>query len=74
MAMAMQEDYFAKNRSGKPVDFYRDFYFPFVKKWEEIVDRRAKGKAKLVEPVPNEYCPEWPQESRPRGFVFSPHW
>jgi len=29
---------------------------------------------KLVGPIPNEFAPTWPQESRPDNFVFAPHW
>jgi hypothetical protein len=38
------------------------------------VQKRAHGKVRLVEAVPNEYCPEWPVEHRPSNFVFTPHW
>lgn len=76
MPVALQEDYFAKDRNGKRVDFYTDFFYPFVKRWEAMVDRRAKGKARLrlVEAVPNEYAPEWPVDKRPNNFVYAPHW
>lgn len=73
-AMAMQEDYFSKDRKGNKVVFYTDCYFPFVKRWEGVVQKRANGKVRLVEAVPNEYCPEWPVEHRPNNFVFTPHW
>ena len=39
------------------VDWYLDFYFPFVRKWAERVSRHtADGKHKLLflEPIPNE--------------------
>ncbi|WWD20684.1 hypothetical protein CI109_105160 [Kwoniella shandongensis] len=82
-AVALQEDYFTKSkRKGEKVDFYKDHYFPFVKKWEEVVQRASsKGKAlagglkaRMVEAVPNEYCPEWEESSRPINMVYAPHW
>ena len=39
------------------VDWYLDFYFPFVRKWAERVSRyTSSGKHKLLflEPIPNE--------------------
>ena len=63
-----------KDRKGRKVDFYRDFYFPFVKRWEEVVRRKAKGKAKMVEAIPNEFCPAWQEEDRPSHLVYAPHW
>ncbi|ORY26618.1 putative cytoplasm protein, partial [Naematelia encephala] len=74
-AVAMQEDYFSKDRKGDKIEFYRDFYFPFVAAWEH---RMAKGKGsrkmRMVGGVPNEDCPPWPVKLRPSHFVFAPHW
>ena len=72
----MQEDYFTKDQKGRKIDFYQDFYFPFVNRWEKVLQesQRAKGKAKMVGPLPNELCPDWPESSRPDEFVFAPHW
>lgn len=72
--MAMQEDYFAKDRKGRKIEFYKDFYFPFVERWEEVISRRAKGKARMAEAIPNEFCPDWPEVNRPDKFVYAPHW
>ncbi|KAL1410100.1 hypothetical protein Q8F55_004103 [Vanrija albida] len=75
IAVALQEDYFAKDRKGRRVSFYPDFYFPFVKRWEVLVSKRAPTKtARFVEPLPNEFAPEWPDSARPKNFVFAPHW
>jgi len=69
--VALQDDYFSKNRNGEEVNFYRDCYFPFVQKWNKRIGGR---KMKMVGPIPNEFAPTWPQESRPDNFVFAPHW
>ena len=35
---------------------------------------RGGKKMKMVGPIPNEFAPTWPQQSRPDNFVFAPHW
>ncbi|KZT50302.1 glycoside hydrolase family 5 protein [Calocera cornea HHB12733] len=75
-AVTLRETYFVKDpRTDKPVEWYRDFYFPFASKWAERVQKIA-GKTKFVflEPIPNEFCPKWPEEHRPHNFVYAPHW
>lgn len=76
-AVALQEDYFSKG--GK--SFYEDFYWPFVQKWEAVVGRVGKGRSeggnqlmRMVEAIPNEFCPVWPEDARPSNFVYAPHW
>ena len=73
-AVGLQGDYFCKDRKGKRVDFYEDFYFPFVRRWEEVVAKWMGGKARMVEGLPNEFCPTWLEADRPKNLVFSPHW
>lgn len=73
-AIALQEDYFGKDRKGRKIEFYRDFYFPFVKRWEKVIGKGAKGKARMVGVIPNESCPDWPAADRPGNFVYAPHW
>lgn len=72
--VALQEDYFAKDRAGRPINFYKDHYYPFLRKWEVLVNSLTPGKARFVEPLPNEFCPAWPEEDRPQNMVFAPHW
>lgn len=72
--VVLQEDYFAKDRVGRKVDFYSDFYYPFVQRWEAVVKARQPAKCRMVEAVPNEFCPEWPESARPGNFVYTPHW
>ncbi|KAJ9114765.1 hypothetical protein QFC22_005641 [Naganishia vaughanmartiniae] len=44
---------------GRKVEFYRDFYWPFVGRWQELVNRTAgKGKMVHVETVPNQVRPK----------------
>ncbi|KAJ9098743.1 hypothetical protein QFC21_004391 [Naganishia friedmannii] len=89
--VVLKEGYFSRFASSRPrqsagegnrrgverdqVDFYKDFYWPFVRRWEDLVRREAgEGKMLHVEAVPNQFCPEWLDEVRPRNLVFSPHW
>ena len=72
-AVALQHAYFTTDRQGNAVDFYQDYYFPFVRRWDAIVKRR-EGMAMMVEAIPNEFCPEWSKADRPDGFVYAPHW
>lgn len=76
-AIALQHTYFMTDRHGEPVDFYNDFYFPFVRRWDSLVRSRRTGKrdlAMMVEAVPNEFCPPWNAEDQPQGMVYAPHW
>ncbi|GMK54726.1 hypothetical protein CspeluHIS016_0113120 [Cutaneotrichosporon spelunceum] len=73
-AVALQQDYFTKNAKGEPVSFYKDCYYPFVRRWDKLVNSKAPKKARLLEPIPNEYAPVWPEDARPRNFVYAPHW
>lgn len=52
--VVLKEGYFTRRADGKPVEFYRDFYWPFVKRWQGMVQDKAKGKMVHVEAVPNE--------------------
>lgn len=72
--IALQQDYFTRDRKGNKVEFYRDFYFPFIRRWEAVVARRAPKKSVMLEPLPNEYAPVWPADVRPKNFVYAPHW
>ncbi|KAK6906628.1 cytoplasmic protein [Kwoniella mangroviensis CBS 8886] len=79
-AIALQEDYFTKNRKGDKVDFYQDFYFPFVQKWNKIIGSKQKISedgdklTRMVEMIPNEFCPEYEEGKRPDNMVYAPHW
>jgi hypothetical protein len=77
-AVGLQEDYFTKDAQGRKIDFYQDFYWAFVQRFEEVVGRASKDKKaelmRMVENVPNEFCPEWPEDARPNNLVYAPHW
>lgn len=56
--------------------FYRDCYFPFVRKFSRRIRKSPNPSSWLtaVEPIPNEFCPRYEPEQRPEGMVFAPHW
>ncbi|OSC99248.1 glycoside hydrolase family 5 protein [Trametes coccinea BRFM310] len=75
--VVLRENYFKRDpNTGREIDWYTDFYFPFVQKWAARV-RKVTGEDKIVftEPIPNEFCPtSWTSERRPSNMVFAPHW
>ncbi|KAG6908993.1 hypothetical protein DXG01_002482 [Tephrocybe rancida] len=75
--VVLRENYFINSpATGKKVDWYTDFYFPFLGKWTERV-RGASAPEKIifVEAIPNEFCPgSWTPEHRVPNMVYAPHW
>ncbi|KNZ71680.1 hypothetical protein J132_07592 [Termitomyces sp. J132] len=73
----LRENYFKSNpATGKKVDWYTDFYFPFLKKWTERV-RGASAPEKIIftEAIPNEFCPtSWTPDHRVPNMAYAPHW
>jgi hypothetical protein len=77
-AVPLRESYFKKNpMTGEKIDWYSDFYWPYLKRWVDRI-RSVKGceqKWVFVEPIPNELCPgTWTEERRFENMVFAPHW
>ncbi|KAG5635943.1 hypothetical protein H0H81_009592 [Sphagnurus paluster] len=76
-AVVLRENYFINNpATGKKIDWYTDFYYPFLGKWTERV-RKASSADKIifVEAIPNEFCPKsWTPEYRVPNMVYAPHW
>ena len=54
--IVLRENYFKRHPiTGKDVDWYNDFYFPFLARWSERVQSTAgEDKMIFVEPIPNE--------------------
>ncbi|ESK91213.1 glycoside hydrolase family 5 protein [Moniliophthora roreri MCA 2997] len=76
-AVMLRENYFVKHpMTGAKIDWYTDFYYPFLKKWTERV-RRVSPPEKIVfvEVIPNEFCPTtFTPEHQPSNMVYAPHW
>ncbi|KAJ3921255.1 glycoside hydrolase family 5 protein [Lentinula edodes] len=76
-AIVLRESYFGKHpTNGKKIDWYTDFYYPFLNKWAERM-RRASSPDKIVflEMIPNEFCPpSFTKGHQPPNIVYAPHW
>ncbi|TBU47753.1 glycoside hydrolase family 5 protein [Dichomitus squalens] len=75
--VVLRENYFKRDpETGREIDWYSDFYFPFLNKWAERVRSASSAdKVVLCEAIPNEFCPKsWTAERRPMNMVYAPHW
>jgi len=53
----LQKEYFTKDpKTGNPVEFYKDFYLPFVNKYIKAIQSVKESYLVFVEPLPNEVC------------------
>ena len=51
----LDKDYFLKHpETGEKLEFYKDFYLPFVKRYAEGIQSVSKDYFVFVEPLPNE--------------------
>ncbi|KAH7907809.1 glycoside hydrolase family 5 protein [Hygrophoropsis aurantiaca] len=75
--VVLRENYFSKNpTTGKKIDWYTDFYYPFLKRWAARVHSDSStDKMLFVEPIPNEFCPSsWTPDNQLPNMVYAPHW
>ncbi|KAJ7178177.1 glycoside hydrolase [Mycena filopes] len=76
-AVVLRENYFVKHpQTGEKIDWYTDFYYPFLHKWAARV-RGVSPPEKIifVEAIPNEFCPaSWTPEKTVPNMVYAPHW
>ncbi|KII91594.1 glycoside hydrolase family 5 protein [Plicaturopsis crispa FD-325 SS-3] len=75
--VVLRENYFVKDpMTGRPIDWYKDFYYPFLQRWANRVRSVSPAnKALFIEPIPNEFCPtSWTPENRVQNMVYAPHW
>lgn len=75
--VVLRENYFVKDpMTGRKVDWYTDFYYPFLKRWTDRARKvMSNDKMFFVEPIPNEFCPpSWTAEHQLPNMVFTPHW
>ncbi|KAJ7337646.1 glycoside hydrolase superfamily [Mycena albidolilacea] len=78
-AVVLRENYFVKHPlTGKKIDWYTDFYYPFLHAWVARVRGVAppgKDIITFVEAIPNEFCPpSWTPEQHVPNMVYAPHW
>ncbi|KAJ6520077.1 glycoside hydrolase [Mycena sanguinolenta] len=77
VAVVLRENYFVKHPlNGEKIDWYTDFYYPFLHKWvDRVRSVSTPGKIIFVEAIPNEFCPaSWTPEHRVPDMVYAPHW
>ena len=65
----LRPDYFAA-RNGRPVDFTRDYYLPFAKRFADTVRSMDPKTMIFVESSPAAPPPEWDA----KNIVYAPHW
>ncbi|KAF4122361.1 Cellulase (glycosyl hydrolase family 5) [Geosmithia morbida] len=62
----LKPDYFdcdhRPGREGKQIEWYRDFYGPFIEKFTDRVSRSEGNNFTFIEPIPNEFMPPWKTE------------
>ncbi|CAG8617955.1 6459_t:CDS:10 [Cetraspora pellucida] len=69
------KDYFMKHpETGEKLEFYKDFYLPFVKKYSEGIQSVKNDYYVFVEPLPNEPPPKWRSEDHHNNIIYAPHW
>ncbi|KAI9498937.1 glycoside hydrolase superfamily [Zychaea mexicana] len=67
--------YFSKDpKTGNKVDFYRDFYVPFVNKYAQAIQKVNPDWFCFVEPLANEASPVYSDTDHHHNMVFAPHW
>ncbi|KPM34806.1 hypothetical protein AK830_g11778, partial [Neonectria ditissima] len=66
--VVLDKDYFdtdhRKGREGKRIEWYRDCYGPFLRKFSDRVSRSSSRCMSFVEPIPNEFMPPWPTQDK----------
>ncbi|KAI9308343.1 glycoside hydrolase superfamily [Cunninghamella echinulata] len=71
----LASDYFSKDpKTGKKVDFYQDFYVPFVNKYATSIQEVKKSWYCFVEPMANEKSPIFTKDDHQHNLVYAPHW
>ncbi|KAF7731799.1 hypothetical protein EC973_008314 [Apophysomyces ossiformis] len=67
--------YFYKHPvTGKKVDFYGDFYVPFVNQYAQAVQSVKDDWFCFVEPLANERAPLYTEKDHHHNVVYAPHW
>ncbi|KAJ3077100.1 hypothetical protein HDU98_008535 [Podochytrium sp. JEL0797] len=72
----LQPNYFKTNpTTGKPIDYYKDFYMPLVRRYKAAIHAVRRDHLIFFEPIPNEDPPELNEADRKEeNYVYAPHW
>ncbi|KAF9255450.1 glycoside hydrolase family 5 protein [Marasmius fiardii PR-910] len=75
-AVVLRENYFVKHpMTGGKIDWYTDFFYPFMTDWSKRVHAHSPSKMLFIEIIPNEFCPPtFLKDVRPKNMVYAPHW
>ncbi|KAF9023012.1 glycoside hydrolase family 5 protein [Hymenopellis radicata] len=76
-AVALRESYFINHpMDGHKIDWYTDFFYPFIRKWETRVRSTiSPEKFLFIEAIPNEFCPpSFTPDRQLSNMVYAPHW
>lgn len=57
-------------RQGKEIEWYRDCYAPFLRRFSQRVSRKQNSQLSFVEPIPNEFMPPWLPRYENKGIVI----
>lgn len=87
--IVLQHDYFDHDhrfgQEGRRIEWYRDFYAPFLRRFSDRVSRKNSHYLTFIEPIPNECIPPWPpahqvdsiealnDTNQPDRLVYAPH-
>lgn len=58
-------------REGTKLEWYRDFYGPFIERYTARVSRGRPQLLSVIEPIPNEFIPPWASGEREAGTAQS---
>ncbi|CAG8699606.1 86_t:CDS:2 [Acaulospora morrowiae] len=71
----LNANYFKKHpKTGENVNFYKDFYLPFIRRYSEAIQSVKSDYLSFVEPIPNEPPPTWTSSDHHENIVYAPHW
>lgn len=69
-ARILDENYFnvdhRPGREGQSLEWYRDCYAPFLRRFLERTARKNPSSLSFFEPIPNEFLPPWPEKEGTR--------
>ncbi|CAG8464688.1 11322_t:CDS:10 [Ambispora leptoticha] len=72
---ALKHNYFQNHpQTGDKVNFYRDFYVPFINKYAEGIQSVKQDYFIFIEPLPNELPPQYEPTDHHKGIIYAPHW
>ncbi|KAI7886667.1 glycoside hydrolase [Lichtheimia hyalospora FSU 10163] len=67
--------YFSKHpKTGEAVEFYRDFYVPFVNRYAQAIQKVKPDWYCFVEPLANEKSPTFGPQDHHHNMIYAPHW